>query len=451
MMINIITFSWRRAMLAFMITGTALFQACFDDDFAQTMKFETLPIIPNIQFDGSPVPGNGGIIIPGVISTTSVQLNWTRAEDAQTAQGDLQYRVYRSSSNNISTPVLAEANGTSVTGWTQDIVTAVAGGLTPGTGYYFNVVVRDGDGNSAAYVTMSVTTQSVSNELPVPGNGGIITTGVISTTSVQLNWTRAEDAQTAQGDLQYCVYRSSNNNISTPALAEANGTVVTGWTQDIVTAVANGLSPGTGYYFNVMVRDGDGNTAAYVTVSVTTQSDAIYMFSAGTYTGNLVTPVTSSTLAAVSIRDTIDSLCVYAKSSSYPSLPCLNVRAFISISTTDYIAAMPGNFSVPTNKGITGPTGIEIATNWSDLLDGSILENLKNADIAQNKWWSGSDSAGNYISSDACVACNTCSSWTDETNASQGETGIANKIDSTWIDDGSDNCDNSRHVLCVCW
>lgn len=280
---------------------------------------------------------------------------------------------------------------------------------------------------------------------PIPGNGGIMTNGVVSTTSVQLNWTRAEDTETPQGELWYRLYRSSSNNISTPALAEANGMVVTGWTQDIVTAVASGLTAGTTYYFNAVVRDGDGNTAAYMTVSVTTVTDAIYMFATDTHTGNLTTPTTASA------RADIDSYCIDTKQTSYPTLPCLNVRAFISISTTDYIAIMPGQYSVPTNRKIVGPTGITVASDWYDLLDGSILVDLESASVASNKWWSGSDENGNYLKNDACTACNTCSSWTDGTNGSDGESGTTNKTDGTWIDDKSENCNVSRHVLCVCW
>jgi hypothetical protein len=292
---------------------------------------------------------------------------------------------------------------------------------------------------------VNVTTQSVPNELPVPGSSGIITTGAVSTTSVQLNWTRATDNLTPQGELQYRVYRSLSNNIYTPALAEANGFHVTAWTQDMITAVADGLTPGTPYYFNVVVRDGDLNTAAYITVSIITLSDSIYMFAADRHTGNLTTVTTASA------RADIDDYCEDAKSASYPTLPCLNVRAFISISTTDYIAAMPSNFGVPTGRRIVGPTGIEIAGSWADLFDGTILETLADADIAHNKWWSGSDSSGHYLATDACVACNTCTGWTVGTNASQGETGTTNKTDSTWINDGADNCNNSRHVVCICW
>ncbi len=279
---------------------------------------------------------------------------------------------------------------------------------------------------------------------PVPGNSGIITTGARSTTQIQLNWTRADDDQTPQGELEYRVYRSVSNNISTPALAEANGTIVTGWTPDIVTTVSNGLTPGTGYYFNVVVRDTDGNSAAYVTVSVTTLSDAVYMFPAGSYNGNLVAAATAgSKHAAVPVRDTIDELCVNAKTSAYPTLPCLNVRALISISNSDDIAGMPANFSVPTSRKIIGHTGMQIGDTWADLLDGTIDMTLSDANISSDHWWSGSLSDGTFD------VDNNCSGWTSASD--KGQAGFHNQAGSNWIEGNTPNCDANRVVLCVCW
>jgi hypothetical protein len=283
------------------------------------------------------------------------------------------------------------------------------------------------------------------NNSPIPGNGGLITNGVVTGTSVQLMWTRAIDAETPQPDLEYILYRSDTNNINTPDEAAKNGAVVAGWQKDIVTAVADSLLPGTTYYFNVVVRDGEGSRAAYIIVAVTTQTDAVYLYSAGTYTGDLTTPKSPSP------RDDIDALCNLGKMKSSPP-PCLYTRAFISISIADDIASMPKNYGVPTDRRIISTTNIIIADSWFDLLDGTIDETLMKAGVANNFWWSGSDVNGAYpdFKAEASTSTN-CAGWTDGTNVSWGNEGATNKTDSTWMYDGYIVCNNSLHVLCICW
>jgi hypothetical protein len=280
---------------------------------------------------------------------------------------------------------------------------------------------------------------------PIPGNNGLITISSVSETSIRLLWAKASDETTPQSDLEYRLFMSESYNINTVAEAEANGTPVTGWMIDTTGAAASGLTPGRTYFFNVLVADRDGNTSAYTTVSSTTLSNAVYMFSAGPHQGNLTT-MTSS----MSPRNVIDDYCINAKS-SYPSLPCQNVMTFISIDSSDDIADMPTNYGVPSNKKIVGPTGIPIAVDWAGLLDGSIDVELQKAGISDTYWWSGSDVAGNYLTAASCVACNTCSGWTDGTNASQGMSGAHNRTDSTWINDGTRSCTNSLNILCICW
>ena len=283
------------------------------------------------------------------------------------------------------------------------------------------------------------------NNVPEPGNGGMITNGVVTNTSIQLIWTRATDVETPQADLEYILYLSDSNNIRTPIEAEENGTVVAGWEFDIVTAVADTLFPGRVYYFNVIVRDSDGNQVAYSTASVTTRSDAIYIYSAGTYTGNLTTPKSPSP------RDDIDALCDLGKmKSSTP--PCISTRAFISISPVDDIESMPMNYGVPTDRRIISTSNIQIAIDWLSLLKGPIDETLQKAGVANNFWWSGSDVNGGYPDFKAAASSSTnCADWTDGTNASWGNEGATNKTDTGWIYDGYIVCNNSLHVLCICW
>lgn len=286
---------------------------------------------------------------------------------------------------------------------------------------------------------------------PVPGNSGIITTGAVGTTSIQLIWTRATDNVTPTEDLDYRVYRSDYNNIRTPGEAEENGDPVTGWEQDEVVAVAAGLDPGRSYYFNVVVRDGDGLMAAYLTVSATTLSDAVYLFTAGVFTGDLVNQVpgpaeaTMATRVVIPARENIDDLCAYAKNHDYPTLPCLNVRAFISISSDDEIADMPDLYGIPTGRRIIGPGGDRIAADWWDLFDGSIDMTLAQAGIAGDQWWSGSDDAGRYLDG------NSCEGWNVGTSASSGMSGAHNQYNSRWLEFNDRNCNNPLSLLCACW
>src|SRR6185503_10944552 len=174
--------------------------------------------------------------------------------------------------NNLDTVANVEANGTVVLAYTADIATANVTGLNPATGYYFNVIVKDAAGNKAIYVTKNETTLA-DTTAPVAGNAGALTTANVSTMSLTLNWTKATDDTAAQANLQYEVRRSSANNLDTVANAEANGTVVLGYTADIATANVTGLDPATGYFFNVIVKDAAGNKAIYITKNETTLAD----------------------------------------------------------------------------------------------------------------------------------------------------------------------------------
>lgn len=286
---------------------------------------------------------------------------------------------------------------------------------------------------------------------PVPGNNGIITTGAVGATSIQLIWTRATDGETSQEDLAYRVYRSDYNNIRTPGEAEANGFPVTGWELDRVAVVADELAPGTNYYFNVVVRDGDGLMAAYITVSATTLSDAVYFFSAGVFTGDLVNQVpepleeTAAARVVVPAREIIDGLCASARDRDYPTLPCLNVRAFISVSSDDEIADMPVLYGIPTGRRVIGPGGDRIAADWWDLFDGSIDMTLAQAGIAGDQWWSGSDDEGRYMDG------HSCDGWAGGFNTSSGMSGAHNHPDSRWLEFNDRNCNNPLALLCACW
>ena len=116
------------------------------------------------------------------------------------------------------------------------------------------------------------------NQFPVAGNGGVIFASIASSSSVTLNWAAASDNKTAAADLYYKVVRSSSNNITSADECEANGVVLKDWTKNITSFSATGLTQGVLYYFNVLVKDGDGHKSAYSPLAQSTKYQWVVMY-----------------------------------------------------------------------------------------------------------------------------------------------------------------------------
>lgn len=124
--------------------------------------------IPN----NNPPTITNGAINPSNITTSGVQLDWAKASDDITAQEDLEYQIYQSSSNNIDTVSTIELNGTPLDGYIKDSNSFNVTGLAANTTYYFNIIVKDTDGNMSAYTMQQVTTLAL-NKPPTSSNGTI--------------------------------------------------------------------------------------------------------------------------------------------------------------------------------------------------------------------------------------------------------------------------------------
>ncbi len=266
-----------------------------------------------------PTPGNGGTITTSSVTSTSLNLNWTMATDAVTPQSGLTYRVFRSSTNNISTVALAIANGTEIGTEITNISGKSVTGLTVSTTYYFNVVVKDGAGNQAVYTTVSqTTTASPDTTPPTPGNSGILTVSNVGTNSLNINWTMGSDNVSAQSALTYRVFRSLSNNMTTVANTLANGTEIGSETANISSKSVSGLSANTTYYFNVVIKDVAGNQVIYTTVSqVTNGTVNIPSFSilSGGYDVEQNVTITVSSPASSTVIYTTDGTTPTANSS----------------------------------------------------------------------------------------------------------------------------------------
>lgn len=215
-----------------------------------------------------PVPGNSGTIAIDSFDQSSISLSWNEATDNGTAQGSLTYGIYYSTDASMDTQADILANGTFDVTVDAPTVTRTISGLDDGITYYFNIIVRDTDGNTAAYSMASQKTTDVT--VPTVSNGTLSVTGNTTGTSLTLNWTQANDNGSASSALQYLVYRSSTNNLDTVANMEANGTAVGSYTAGSTSKAISGLTDGTTYYYNVIVKDEGGNKAAYTMKTLTT-------------------------------------------------------------------------------------------------------------------------------------------------------------------------------------
>jgi len=218
-----------------------------------------------------PVLGSPTSIAVTNLADISLTLSWNRSSDNYDISTALVYKVYRSTSNVLTSINQTETNGTLI-GTGINIETFNVTGLTPATTYYFNVIVSDSSGNKSLYSSVNATT-ATDAQAPTPGGSGNVSTSGITVSSINVSWAAASDNITATASLQYALYRSTSNNISTVADAETNGVVVMNYTANTTSFTASGLVPATSYFFNVVVRDATGNKSAYVPSSAMTQAD----------------------------------------------------------------------------------------------------------------------------------------------------------------------------------
>jgi hypothetical protein len=244
-------------------------------------------------------PPTPGTFSPATaVTTTSLTLNWSAASDLVSAATALKYYIYQSGSNNLASVSDCSTNGALLnSGGTANIITFDVSGLTAGTTYYFNIVVEDEAGNPAAYTAISQATAD--NTPPTPGTFSTVT--AVTTTSLTLNWSAASDLVSAPAALKYYIYQSGSNNLASVSDCSTNGILLnSGGTANIITFDVSGLMAGTTYYFNIVVEDEAGNSAAYTAISQATA--ALTTVNIATIAG--VTPPVAGATAVTAITPT---------------------------------------------------------------------------------------------------------------------------------------------------
>ena len=221
----------------------------------------------------NPAPGASGTLTTSSISATGLDLNWTFGTDNISLPATLQYEVRQSTTNNMATVATAESNGSVIQSYAANINSFTVSSLNPASTYYFTVIIQDEAGNKAIYNTASATTSADSIN-PVPGNSGTINSASITTTSLDLSFSAGTDNSTGTAALEYEIRQSSANNISNVSDAESNGVIARPYTANDTSHSLSGLTPGTNYFFNVIIKDEAGNKSIYATHSVSTLSEA---------------------------------------------------------------------------------------------------------------------------------------------------------------------------------
>ena len=225
-----------------------------------------------------PSPGNSGIVSTSMITGDGLVVNWTKGTDNITVEGDLQYAIYMSTSDNMTDLSSTLSNGTRIRDFAKNISVSTISRLQPLTQYYFNVVVRDSFGNMSAYNAVSATTLADTTG-PTPGGGGMIVFNSIDKDSMIVSWNQAEDNTASSSQIQYQLRMAMSNLGSTPdfstvAATEANGTIVKAYSNDPFALISN-LVSNTTYYFNVIAKDAEGNKSVYVAAAQKTANNLV--------------------------------------------------------------------------------------------------------------------------------------------------------------------------------
>lgn len=269
----------------------------FKDDIESpaNLNFENITIA-NVN---APLMVQNGTINTSNVTSTGVTLGWAKATDGITPQADLEYRVYQSSSNNINTVSSMELNGTPLgSGFTKDLSTFNVTGLSPGTTYYFNVIVRDTGGDKTEYVTNQVTTTSLAAP-SVTTNTAVSNLTAFGAT-VGGNATSDGGAAITERGIVYAT--TANPTTSNTKVTELG-------TTGVFTTNLSGLSPNTTYHYRAYATNSVGTSygsdQTFTTTALSTNADLSNltlstgmltpMFSSGTlgYTSNVGSDVTS--------------------------------------------------------------------------------------------------------------------------------------------------------------
>jgi len=218
-----------------------------------------------LRFSASSVPLWDGATYPTLTTTSVSSISFTTATSGGniTSDGGGDITARGVCWNTETNPTIL--NNSTTDGDGTGIYTSSITGLAINTTYYLRSYAKNSAGvsygNELSFKTLNDETA------PVPGDGGTISIGTVTGTTITLNWTQAIDNLTDQQNLVYQIYYSTSNNINSVSDCISNGNPANSWTQDINTYQLTELSQGVIYYLNVLVKDQNNNVAAYNSIS----------------------------------------------------------------------------------------------------------------------------------------------------------------------------------------
>lgn len=214
----------------------------------------------------------------------SVALSWNAASDNALDPDQLVYSVYQSSTDDMTDVTTTQLNGDLVASGLLGQTSYTVTGLTPGTTYWFNVLVRDSNPTQLDAYAQAMAMTATDVTPPVVTNG-TVTLNVEAYDQVTVSWGSgsADDDTTDFADLEFAVYYDEDPMGGDPT---ETGTPFGAWQSGITSVLITGLSEATRYYFNVVVRDVAGNDAAYSESEDATDVRKRFVYAA-TFSANL--------------------------------------------------------------------------------------------------------------------------------------------------------------------
>ena len=172
--------------------------------------------------------------------------------------------------------------------------------------------------------------------------------------------------------------------------------------------------------------------------------EGVFIFS--TYTGNTghfaSSPGLSGSNGNLGGRSGADTFCSNWKFKIPKNLnTCSNVRALISINSSDEVRDMPTNYSVPSDKPVFNESGQIIADNLTHLVSGNNLYNRLVVDTQNHSYWTGT-SAGGALNS------NNCNAFSSDSNAAKGQ---VHERDYYYFKLDELVCGSNGYLLCLCY